>query len=471
MTYERAESACEERRMKKRFIRRIALAVATTVMMLMFTGCGFSVGNVQKNDDYKELFPDRAEDLGKSYKTSNIAYKFSLDGDYGEMMVHLDTSEGHRFELMPDSPPGFIIYDEDDEIAVYAFCVDKVEYSEYTAYLTKVKNVNDRDFFAEETEDGHIRYWSYMADCGLDCGLAMEVEKGDRDNFKLLAFRGEPIEGSSSDIYEYQGEALIYDEDDLNEEVAPEEEYVEEVAEEVTEEVTEEAEDAYTVEEGTPLLSISEEVEKSLDSLDTDYSQVKWGVRYSLFDEAPGIVVSVSLCKEYDDYELVLAFTNLYENEVSVAANAEALGEDGSVIGERFFYETNIGAGNTVIETINCGDTLPDGRIHWTELSYNEGNKKYVPWEADYNISGKASDGYATVSYEMYAANTGTSADTVGLVTILLLDDEGYITAVGTDYLDEGFGSAPVSGETNIYGDEVELKKTANLAMFANPVK
>ena len=53
-----------------------------------------------------------------------------------------------------------------------------------------------------------------------------------------------------------------------------------------------------------------------LASLDTDYANVYWGVSYSIFDNLPGLVVSLTPCMQYDSYGLVIGVGADYISEL-----------------------------------------------------------------------------------------------------------------------------------------------------------
>lgn len=85
--------------------------------------------------------------------------------------------------------------------------------------------------------------------------------------------------------------------------------------------------------------------------------------------------------------------------------SAVALDEDGNKIGEIYIYEPNLGSGNTAVEVIDCGQTMPDVRVQWTEGQTMEASGTYVPWETDYSVSGNPEDGYLSVDYSFYASD------------------------------------------------------------------
>ena len=444
-------------KLKKCYKYMLVMAM-TIIMALGLTACGFNVGTPSESTDYKDLFPDAAANLGGSYKTSNLSYRFTVDGDYGEMTVHVDTSNGHSFEVIEDGPAGFKIKDSDGNDALYAACLEKDQYAELTSRCSEVKTVNGREFLYCKNGDGSEDLFSYMDDCGLNCGLALEVHDGNYDNFRLVAFRGEPLEGSTTDVHAYQGTPA--DEGAVVEETP-------DAVDENEESTDVNAEDTTTT-QTTANANLDSEIASTLNGLNTDYNKVKWGSVYSIFPDNPGIVISVTPGKMFGDDILVVAITNLYDQEISFSGSAKARGKDDAIVGETFIYQDCIGAGNTVIEYIDC-DSTPDGRISWEECEIGESYQEYVPWEADYQAKGNPQDGYLTVEYGFFASN-GDACDNT-MITILLVDGDGYITGVMTDYMEAIAENETRNGSVDVYGDESMLSQTKDIAIFANSVK
>ena len=91
-------------------------------------------------------------------------------------------------------------------------------------------------------------------------------------------------------------------------------------------------------------------------------------------------------------------------------------------------YEPNLGSGNTAVEVIDCGQTMPDGRVQWTEGQTMEASGTYVPWETDYSVSGNPEDGYLSVDYSFYASD-GTPC-TGSTLTVCLLDTSSAVSII-----------------------------------------
>jgi hypothetical protein len=147
--------------------------------------------------------------------------------------------------------------------------------------------------------------------------------------------------------------------------------------------------------------------------------------------------------------------------------SAVALDEDGNQIGETYIYEPNLGSGNTAVEVIDCGQTMPDGRVQWTEGQTMEASGTYVPWETDYSVSGNPEDGYLSVDYSFYASD-GTPC-TGSTLSVCLLDEDGLVIGVGTEFIEKIRENEKYDGTVKVYGDKDILSLTKGVAMFANP--
>ena len=214
--------------------------------------------------------------------------------------------------------------------------------------------------------------------------------------------------------------------------------------------------------------NLDSEIASTLNALNTDYNKVKWGSVYSMFEENPGVVISVAPGQMYDEDILIIAITNLYDQDFCFSGTAKALGKDDAIVGETFVYESCVGAGNTVIEYIDC-DSTPDGRISWEECEISESYQEYVPWEADYQAKGNAQEEHLTVDYELYASDGSACAG--GLVTVLLVDGDGYITGMMTDFMEEIAEKGTWNSSVDVYGHESMLSQTKDVAIFVNTVK
>ena len=197
---------------------------------------------------------------------------------------------------------------------------------------------------------------------------------------------------------------------------------------------------------------------------ETDYSKVNWGVTYPI-DGYEGITVSVTpYVDDYGTWYLVVGVTSLYEGQVTFSGSAEAKDANGNIIGDTFAY-IDIGGGNTNIFTIRCDEgTTPNGEIHWEDIRINDSYKEYVPWAADWNITSNG-DNELVLDYTI----TNASSASVGQVYGLLLDANGYVIDVFSDYVsDEG---TTITDSDSIYRTDIVRSGATDVAFFANPTK
>lgn len=441
----------------KRFLSALAAAVTSVAIVLSLSACSFSIGTISEKEDHKDIFIDAP----KSNTHASLQYVFKLD-NYGKMNVWVDTTNGHKFELVQENS-GFNILDKDGKALLYCGCTSRENYETLVAGVDKVKTVNGRDFFYRENGDGSIDLFSYMADCGLDAGLVMETREGF-DVFRLVAFRGTPIEGASSDIYAYKPKADATTQTTAAETTAPKETETEALTEITTEAPETTAESAASVTNSQQLTP-----EEILASLPSDYNRVNWGVKYPLSDSYPGIFISIAPYKLYDDYCLIYAITSIYNDTISLSANAYAKDKDGNVIGETFVFVPALARGMTYVNMIYCDEGTPDGSIRWEEFEVlPKTYERVVAWEADLQATGDYNDGVLTAEYNLYSTEDVTM--TPGDVTILLTDENGNITGLGVDYCaDEVKAGESCTRTVDIYQDSTILSYTKNILIFTSP--
>ncbi len=186
--------------MKKRMLSLIIMVTMAIVM----TGCSFSIGTKQsglKDKDYDEIFTEQSDENGIH---KHLIYDYKLE-TYGQMQIAVDTSNGHSFEIV-EGTSNFRVKDKNGTEILYGGFMPLDQYQAFTAELDEIKRYNERDFFVMTAEEGTLYdAFSYMADCGVDCGMVLETK--DEENLKLVAFGGVPVEGSSSDIVRYKGQS------------------------------------------------------------------------------------------------------------------------------------------------------------------------------------------------------------------------------------------------------------------------
>lgn len=447
-------------------MKKIITLLLCVVLTLGTVGCSFSVGNKGEDKDYKDIFTDKASELGKSYKTAFLTYDFTA-GDYGKMKIYVDTSEGHSFEVDSEHG-GFLLKDDEGEEVLHAYMLDPSTYEQVTAEVDDVRTINGRDFFVSDNDEQEVYHaFSYMADCGMDCGMILEAYE-DPVLLRLVAFDGEPLENAKSDIYAYKGKAVAEEEKEAD--VPADEADVEASSDDVGGDETSDDETEVTQGSNTTNL-LSDDAKNALMNLDSDYNNINWGVVYPADGEAQGLVISIAPYISYNQVNLLVAVTNLYDKPVSFSASAKALGEGDAVVGTGYIFGSAIGSGNTIVNTISCYDGMPDGRIKWEDgdISF-ETYQEYVPWEGDYEVSGNPSEGSLDISYQVYSATE--EAIEPGMVTIALLDENGNIMAIGSDYVDETVEAGEeYQGTIDIYEDKELLSRVSGAAMFVDSIK
>lgn len=444
--------------------KKLLTLIVAFVMLFNLTACGFSIGNTSSgSDDYDSLFPDTAAARGTTSKTSQVGYDFSL-GDYGSMKVYVDTSFGHSFELLTSDPAGFIIKDSSGNDAVYAVCLDKDAYADFTSVCDEVKTINGRDYLYRKNGDGSEDICSYMADCGLDVGLVLEIHDGNQKNFGLVAFRGTPIDGASSDVYAYQGTPVV------------DNSAVDDMIDANTDNTTKDKGGAGNIDNGTVTdhtmsssnsSSLDPDVARQLASLNTDYPKVHWENQVSFIPEYPGIVGSAILGQYYDDLILIVAITNLYDTPVSISVSPAAYDQNGDLIADTFMYESALGGYNTTVDYIWLGDEIAY-YVDWNEADVSSAYGEYIPWLADWSVTGDITTGSADFNYSLYTSDNTPFEGTD--VAVLFLDADGYVTGFGEDYISTEEGAKGKVDHVVTVENEDFLKDTTQVAMFSNTV-
>lgn len=446
----------------KRWLSLLLAAVLT----FSLAGCGFSIGNVPSGSKdgvgYEELFPDAAAEWGKSHKESFKGYKFSLAG-YGSMMVYVDTTNGHKFNLRNEQQ-GFAITDADGNDVLSAMCVPKEIYEENTMYCDTVETTNGRDFFKDNIDGSSVRM-CYLADVGMDAGLIVEV-LGDAKDFRLVSLTGTPLSGASANIYDYKGqeEVAIVEPDP---EPAPEPDPIPDPDPTPSPDPIPVPGDEKVV--GPNYSTIDTQTANILDNLDTDYVKVNWKIRYPLSEDYENIIISIAPTSIYDMQCLVVAVTNLYDYPLNVSLDGAALDSAGKDASSFYFTVDSLGSGNTMTFVVfgeNGND--PDGSLSFSNIIVSEYTySTYIPWVADW--SAKRTDTGVSFEYDIY--NEYNYDMTVGLLYVFLTDSNNDIVAIGTDYLYNEISAGDSYPSTiNITLDELNVSRVSGAAMFANSV-
>lgn len=205
--------------------------------------------------------------------------------------------------------------------------------------------------------------------------------------------------------------------------------------------------------------NLTPEARAALDALDTDYAKIYWGVEYSV-PTMEGVVVSVTPCFTESEMKLIVAFTNLYGYDITLEAEGTAKDESGNAIGKIHLYETAIGTGQTVLQSVHCSG-MPDGRIHWDSFLCKESESdRYAYWESDWTIMGD-NDGNIVIPYRI----TGAQEMQGRHVWALLLDENGFVLGCYEDYNDST--GTTIDGVIKTY--RTDGSDIGDLAFFANP--
>ena len=216
-------------------------------------------------------------------------------------------------------------------------------------------------------------------------------------------------------------------------------------------------------EEDTSISSsyLTKDQQSILDKMVTDYTKVNWDVQYSP-KGMDGIIISVASYMDGRYPYLLVAATNIYDEDVTFSASGYAKGSRGQEVADVMFYEEAIRPGSTVAKAVYC-DSTPTGEIHWDSIELPKVYGESTYWEGDWSFT-KDSDGYYQIDYSLSTNDYGTP----GYVTALLLDRNGNILDAAYDYnIDKGYY---LSGTIAFYQKEFGGKVT-DVAMFANPLQ
>ena len=207
----------------------------------------------------------------------------------------------------------------------------------------------------------------------------------------------------------------------------------------------------------------SDEVENSLKSLQTDYNKVAWGVRYSPLTSVEGVVVSVTMYQEsYGGWDLIVAYTNLYDTPISISASGYAKNSEGGQNGSIYTNIEALGPGSTHIDKVLCTE-MPTGEIHWDAFETKEPVKDYVTWVADYNGTRSAYE--AIFDYKI----TNAEAADVNKVVMLVVDEQGRVIDMGMSFPEETQQTQYV-GSILCFAGALQADKM-DVCVFANPTK
>lgn len=215
------------------------------------------------------------------------------------------------------------------------------------------------------------------------------------------------------------------------------------------------------IDESITSVYVSDEILDELNSLETDFTKVTWGVIYTP-GELDHLVVSCTPYMDGSSCYLIVALTNLYDEDITVSADAVCLGEDDQEIGDFTVFDEAIRPQSTVIHNVYCSD-FPSGAIHWNTISLENVYEESAYWEADWAVT-TDSDGYYQVDYTLYNENTDIEPD---YVWTLALDENGYVRGYAYSY--DPTSGREISGTAPFYKNSFDETVT-DIAFFANPI-
>ncbi|MBO4912399.1 MAG: hypothetical protein J5504_06705 [Butyrivibrio sp.] len=198
-----------------------------------------------------------------------------------------------------------------------------------------------------------------------------------------------------------------------------------------------------------------DEVIDFLNSLETDFTKVKWGVVYPVTG-MEGVIISVTPYMKGTESHLIIGITNLYDQDLTIKSEGFAKDTSGKNTADIKFEDKGVGAGNTVIHDVACKD-FPSGEISWTNIEIPDTSAEYVVWDGVWSFSKDM-----VFTYEL----TADKEMVPGEVTALLLDSEGYVLGSVTDN-NTGSGRAASGSMKSDYDNSTN--DLCNVAMFVNP--
>lgn len=217
----------------------------------------------------------------------------------------------------------------------------------------------------------------------------------------------------------------------------------------------------------TSWMEVTPEARAALSALDTDYGRINWGVEYSI-EDVPGLVISIAPYEFFDIQYLAVAFTNLYDETVSVYAQGVAKTEEDTKAGELYMYVDSLAPSSTFIYTAPCMDGVPSGVISWERFEINDPYYEDGNWEADWTIT---EGEYASqLVAKLAMTNTVDKTEHLGAIMCVMLDEDGNILGVSSGYDTEDLAPGETRDvQVEIYIDEKYVEKLSGMAVFCNP--
>lgn len=126
---------------------------------------------------------------------------------------------------------------------------------------------------------------------------------------------------------------------------------------------------------------ISPEMQSQLDSLDGNYKKVNWQVAYAPADNDGIIISETSYINTKGRNHLVVAYTNLTDEGVSMSFEGYAQNVSGDVVKDLVETDVELGPKNTIVRDLDFENDEPSGEIDWKNFSVVASEKEYVPYQ------------------------------------------------------------------------------------------
>ncbi len=126
---------------------------------------------------------------------------------------------------------------------------------------------------------------------------------------------------------------------------------------------------------------ISAEMQSQLDSLDGDYKKVNWQVAYAPADNDGIIISETSYINTKGNQHLVVAYTNLTDEGVSMTFEGYAENVAGDIVKDIVETGVELGPKSTIVRDVDFKNDEPSGEINWKNFSVEAGTNEYVPYE------------------------------------------------------------------------------------------
>lgn len=212
---------------------------------------------------------------------------------------------------------------------------------------------------------------------------------------------------------------------------------------------------------------ISDDTKTKLEALTTDYSKVNWEVEY---EPKPGIVVSegtfVKTTSMGSENYIVVAFTNLTGNHVSLSLKGYIEDEDGKVVKDIIKDDLEIWDGNTVAREVNLNYANASGNIRWDNITIGALDREYVDFAIHSELTTNAYDQYYIASnLEKLPEHDSTkrfSQQEFGACGLVLDKDGNILYGQNAGAFDSGAKGISMAIES--FGGE-----NADVAYFCNP--